>query len=134
MLEIFKSALSFITDPEARVVSPLTYPNGNAMSVREAKAYGLYVDGDALTEDKLTELLHNAHHKTPRDMAILKMAHWNLSHFSFKEMFYEKSAIEGKVKVKLTGAAYIQGDDIVMVPVETIGGVLIEKLEPVFAN
>jgi len=132
MLKILKSAISFITDPEARAVSPIKYPNGNAMSIREAKSFGLYIGDEAITEDKLTELLHNATHKTPRDMAILQMAHWNACNFWIKEMYYEKSQIEGKVKVKVIGPAYIQGDDTVLVPIESIGGVLTEKLEPTF--
>jgi hypothetical protein len=132
MLAILKSAISFITDPDARAVSPIKYPNGNAMSIREAKSFGLYLGDEAITEDKLTELLHNATHKTPRDMAILKMAHWNVCNFWINEVYYEKSPIEGKVKVKTTGPAYIQGDSTVLVPIETIGGVLTEKLEPAF--
>jgi len=134
MFKMLKSAMSFITDPEARAVSPIKYPNGNAMSIREAKSFGLYIGDEAITEDKLTELLHNATYKTPRDMAILKVAHWNLSNFSIKEMYYEKSPLEGKVKVKLIGAAYIQGEDTVLVPIESIGGVLTERLEPIFKN
>jgi len=38
---IFTDAWAFITDPDARKVSIHRFPNGAAMSVREAKMKGL---------------------------------------------------------------------------------------------
>lgn len=40
-LAILGSAWAFLMDPEARVLSGVTYPNGNGMSVREARKRGL---------------------------------------------------------------------------------------------
>jgi len=38
---MFADAFAFVTDPNARTISRFTYPNGNAMSVRDAKKKGL---------------------------------------------------------------------------------------------
>ena len=40
-IEMFKDAVAFVKDPEARKLSKHKYPNGNGMSVREAKKQGL---------------------------------------------------------------------------------------------
>ena len=41
MNDMFKSAKSFMSDSEARKLSPFKYPNGAGMSIREAKSQGL---------------------------------------------------------------------------------------------
>ena len=42
--EIFTDAYAFLTNPDARKLSRHKYPNGNGMSVREAKKRGLKED------------------------------------------------------------------------------------------
>ena len=42
--KIFEDACAFLTDPDARKFSRHKYPNGNGMSVREAKKRGLKED------------------------------------------------------------------------------------------
>jgi hypothetical protein len=39
MKDLFKAAVAFLLDADARTTSQLTYPNGSAMSVAEAKRY-----------------------------------------------------------------------------------------------
>jgi hypothetical protein len=39
--ELFKDAIAYIKDPDARIVSNFTYPNGNPMSLRDAKKNNL---------------------------------------------------------------------------------------------
>jgi len=41
LADMIKDAVAFMRDPEARIVSEYKYPNGNAMSVRDAKMQGL---------------------------------------------------------------------------------------------
>ena len=42
MKEFTLGSLSFMLEPDARKVSRHRYGNGNAMSVKEAKSFGLY--------------------------------------------------------------------------------------------
>lgn len=128
MKKFFNAALLFLHDPDARKVCQLSYPNGSAMSVAEAKRNGLYVNGKPLTDD-LYEALHaKASNGDARDKAIFQMARWNLSMIGVESVMYTKSDVEGNVQVKVNGPAHIVGDFNVMVPISGIGDVLIEKL------
>jgi hypothetical protein len=128
MKAFFSSAVAYVLDPEARKLCPVPYPSGNAMSVREAKRNGLYLDNRLLTDDLLAELQSNAAKGNSRDQAIFKMAKWNLAMLGQSHVFFKKSDIEGVVKVNLDGAAHLLGEDHVVAPIKGIGDVLIDKL------
>lgn len=38
---LIADAIAFVRDPEARIASNFTYPNGNPMSIRDARKKGL---------------------------------------------------------------------------------------------
>lgn len=57
MLEVFTEAYAYITNPEARVLAPQSYPNGAGMSIREARQQGLYTGPPVKTSQDVTEHL-----------------------------------------------------------------------------
>jgi hypothetical protein len=126
--EILVSAFAFVIDKEARQLSSIKYPNGAGMSVREAKVYGLYVDGKPLTPEHMIHLQELAVKGITKDKAVFVAAKWNLARLGNQVVRYIKSDVEGSVVVSTTGPAHVS-DEIVFVPLETIGNVLIEKIE-----
>lgn len=122
------SAIAFVLDKEARELSPIAYPNGAGMSVREAKKYGLYISGNALVPEYFKQLQEAALNGSKRDKAVFRAAKWNLSMLGNQMIFYIKSDLEGKVPVYTVAPAHVRNEDV-YVPLTTIGDVLLDKVE-----
>lgn len=61
--------------------------------------------------------------------ARFRIVKWNESASVGAEVFYEKSQIEGKCRVRTVSQAYLLGDDQPVVDVSGIGMVLLDKIE-----
>ncbi len=61
--------------------------------------------------------------------ARFRIVKWNESVSVGAEVFYEKSQIEGKCRVRTVSQAYLLGDDQPVVDVSGIGMVLLDKIE-----
>lgn len=126
--QIIYSAAAYVSDPDARTKSRVLRHNGIAMSVREAKINGLHFDGQVFTDDYMPVLLARALNGSLHEKAIFIMAKWNRSMLGCKQVYFNKSDIEGVVKVNLLGAAHIKNDYHVVATIEGVGDVLIDRL------
>jgi hypothetical protein len=127
MLELFKLAYLFITDPDARNLSPFTYDNGNGMSIREAKEFGLYLDGKPLIDERIQNVVDKSQSGSAEDKAIYDMVSWNIANWKCKDYYYNKSIAEGVILVKKCGPAFIKGNNI-FIPTEEFGDIPVIKL------
>lgn len=127
MGELLKLAYLFIVDPDARNLAPFTYDNGNGMSIREAKEFGLYLDDKPLTDERIQYIVDKSQSGSAEDKAIYDMVSWNISNWKCRDHYYQKSIAEGTVLIRTSGAAFIKGNNI-FVPSEIYGDIPVDKL------
>lgn len=128
MLEIIEAILAFIFDPEARQKAPISFHSGAAMSVREAKLYGLYYRGQFVTQEYLTQLSDIARDGSEDDKALFLALRWNWANRCLPVVNYLKSELEGKVPVRVVGPAFSRGG-YAFITLELIGEVLLNRVE-----
>jgi len=130
MLKIIEAILAFIFDPEARQKSPISFHNGAAISVREAKLFGLYHQGQFVTRNYLEQLSVMAKEGSEDDKALFLALRWNWSNRCLPVVNYLKSELEGNVPVQVVGPAFSRGG-FAFITLETIGEVLLSRVNPI---
>lgn len=129
MLAIIEAITAFITDPEARKKAPISFNNGAAMSVRDAKKYGLYHCGQYVTRDYLEHLSNIARDGGDDDKAVFIALRWNWTHRCLPAVSFFKSELEGKVQIQAIGPAFARGGHA-FITLESIGEVLLSRAKP----
>lgn len=129
MLKLIEAILAFIFDPEARQKAPISFHNGAAMSVREAKLYGLYHRGQFVTQVYLEQLSDIARDGSEDDKSIFLALRWNWANRCLPVVYFLKSELEGKVPVQVVGPAFSRGG-YAFITLEIIGEVLLSRVEP----
>ncbi|WP_341744687.1 hypothetical protein [Azonexus hydrophilus] len=86
------------------------------------------------TTEDLKDLQAKALAGDTRAAAQFRVEKWNSSTAVGTEVFYEKSQVEGKCRLKTVSNAYVLGDDQPVVDLVGVGMVLLDKIEPAFAS